>query len=82
KDNAKVIVHLNMNEKTIAFSVNGTRYPPVASWTNLPSKLYFVASTVTPGKFKILRSNNSVYDSVLAFVLIFVMIILLGFNFK
>ncbi|CAG8598536.1 5884_t:CDS:1, partial [Acaulospora morrowiae] len=42
---------------TVAFSVNGTRYPPVASWTNLPSKLYFVASIITPGKFRILRSD-------------------------
>ncbi|CAG8662831.1 1919_t:CDS:1, partial [Acaulospora morrowiae] len=57
QDNAKIIVHLNMDEKTVAFSVNGTRYPPVASWTNLPSKLYFVASIVTPGEFRILQSD-------------------------
>ncbi|CAG8729182.1 18061_t:CDS:1, partial [Acaulospora morrowiae] len=68
KDNAKVIVHLNMNEKTVAFSVNGTRYPPVASWTNLPSKLYFVASIITPGKFKILRPNTIDSDSISIFV--------------
>ncbi|CAG8760323.1 12852_t:CDS:1, partial [Acaulospora morrowiae] len=28
QDNAKIIVHLNMDDKTVAFSVNGTRYPP------------------------------------------------------
>ncbi|CAG8513532.1 11606_t:CDS:2, partial [Acaulospora morrowiae] len=54
QDNVEIVVHLNMNNKTVAFSVNGTRYPPITSWTNLPSKLYFVASLKYPGKFKIL----------------------------
>ncbi|CAG8532647.1 16830_t:CDS:1 [Acaulospora morrowiae] len=54
QDNVKIIVHLNMDDKTVAFSVNDTRYPPVASWNNLPRNLYFVASLRYPGKFKIL----------------------------
>ncbi|CAG8635304.1 6102_t:CDS:1, partial [Acaulospora colombiana] len=48
-ENAKIIVHLDMDNKTVAFSVNGTRYPPVSSWTNLPSNLYFVASLKSQG---------------------------------
>ncbi|CAG8718963.1 228_t:CDS:1, partial [Acaulospora morrowiae] len=58
RDNVEIIIHLNMDNKTVAFSVNGTRYPPVTSWTNLPSKLYFVASLIYPGKFKILRPKD------------------------
>ncbi|CAG8625656.1 9857_t:CDS:1 [Acaulospora morrowiae] len=54
QDNVEIIVRLNMDNKTVAFSVNGTRYSLVKSWTNLPSKLYFVASLKYPGKFKIL----------------------------
>ncbi|CAG8742778.1 8540_t:CDS:1, partial [Acaulospora morrowiae] len=58
RDNVEIIVHLNVDNKTVAFSVDGTRYQPVTSWTNLPSKLYFVASLCFPGKFKILGSKD------------------------
>ena len=49
----KVTVHLDMYNKTIAFTVNGTKYPNVLEWNNLPSKLYPVVSIRYPGKFRI-----------------------------
>ncbi|CAI2182910.1 2089_t:CDS:2, partial [Funneliformis geosporum] len=52
-DNSKVTVHLDMKKKTCAFSVNGTRYPVVSGWKNLPSKLYPVVSLINPGQFRI-----------------------------
>ncbi|CAG8759003.1 1604_t:CDS:1, partial [Acaulospora morrowiae] len=58
QDNVKITVHLNMNSKTVAFSVNGERYLPLPPWTNLPSNLYFVASLVYPGKFRILAPED------------------------
>ncbi|CAG8712097.1 17327_t:CDS:1, partial [Acaulospora morrowiae] len=58
QDNVKIIVHLNMDSKTLAFSINGTKYPPVTSWTNFPSNLYFVASVNWPGKFRILSPED------------------------
>ncbi|CAG8494724.1 5527_t:CDS:2 [Acaulospora colombiana] len=57
-DNAKIIVHLDMDNKKIAFSVNGTRYPPVTSWENLSSSLYFVASFKFPGRLRILHPDE------------------------
>ena len=33
-----------MNKRTLAFTVNGTKYPEVSGWNNLPSKLYPVVS--------------------------------------
>ncbi|CAG8507696.1 1959_t:CDS:1 [Acaulospora colombiana] len=56
--NAKIIVHLDMDNKTVAFSVNGARSPPVTSWNNLPSTLYFVASLKSPGKYRILHPDE------------------------
>ncbi|CAG8745920.1 uncharacterized protein OCT59_000943 [Rhizophagus irregularis] len=52
-DSTKVTVHLDMNKRTCAFTVNGTKYPEVPSWNNLPSKLYPVASLCYPGQFRI-----------------------------
>ncbi|CAG8441102.1 6310_t:CDS:1 [Acaulospora colombiana] len=48
-----ITVHLNMTDKTIAFSINGIRYPNVSAWKNLPSKLYPVASLNPPGRIRI-----------------------------
>jgi hypothetical protein len=52
-DNVKVTVHLNMDERTCAFSVNGTKYSEVSEWNNLPSKLYPAVSLCHPGRFRI-----------------------------
>ncbi|CAB5356810.1 unnamed protein product [Rhizophagus irregularis] len=52
-DSARITVHLDMNKRTCAFTVNGTKYPEVPSWNNLPSKLYPVASLFYPGQFRI-----------------------------
>jgi hypothetical protein len=52
-DNVKVTVHLNMNERTCTFSVNGTKYPAVSKWNNLPSKLYPIVSLHYPGRLRI-----------------------------
>ncbi|CAI2175249.1 8940_t:CDS:2 [Funneliformis geosporum] len=53
QDNSKVTVHLDMYKRTCAFTVNGTKYPPVAEWNDLPSKLYPVVSLKYPGQFRI-----------------------------
>ena len=31
-DGAKITVHLDMNKRTIAFTVNGTKYPVIPAW--------------------------------------------------
>ncbi|CAG8507674.1 1958_t:CDS:1 [Acaulospora colombiana] len=59
-ENSRIIVHLDMDNKTVSISVDDIRYPPVASWTNLPSKLYFVASLRYPGMFKILHPDEQI----------------------
>ncbi|GBC03177.1 hypothetical protein RclHR1_00500025 [Rhizophagus clarus] len=52
-DGTKITVHLDMNKRTCAFTINGIRYPEVAVWNNLPSKLYPVASLCYPGRLRI-----------------------------
>ncbi|GES97574.1 hypothetical protein GLOIN_2v810536 [Rhizophagus clarus] len=52
EDGTKITVHLDMNKRTCAFTVNGTKYPEVSAW-NLPSKLYPVLSLCHPGRFRI-----------------------------
>jgi hypothetical protein len=53
ENGARITVHLDMNERTWAFTVNGTKYPKVSTWNNLPSKLYPVVSLRHPGRFRI-----------------------------
>jgi hypothetical protein len=43
-DGSKITVHLDMNKRTCAFTVNGTKYPEVSAWNNLPPRLYPVVS--------------------------------------
>ncbi|GBC03175.1 hypothetical protein RclHR1_00500023 [Rhizophagus clarus] len=50
-----ISVHLNMDNKTCSFSVNGRKFPTVSFWTNIPSRVYPVASLKYPGKFRIQR---------------------------
>ncbi|GES97542.1 hypothetical protein GLOIN_2v1847831 [Rhizophagus clarus] len=50
---ATVTVHLDMNKRTCAFTVNGTRYREVSEWKDLPPKLYPVVSLCHPGRFRI-----------------------------
>ncbi|RGB27933.1 concanavalin A-like lectin/glucanase domain-containing protein [Rhizophagus diaphanus] len=52
-DGARITIHLDMNKKTCAFTVNGKKYPEVPSWNNLPSKLYPVASLYYPARYRI-----------------------------
>jgi hypothetical protein len=52
KDGTTITVHLDMNKKTCAFTVNGTKYREILEW-NLPSKLYPVVSLRHPGRFRI-----------------------------
>jgi hypothetical protein len=52
-DGARITVHLDMNKRTCAFTVNGTKYSEVSTWNNLPSKLYPVVSLYYPGRFRI-----------------------------
>ncbi|RIA81899.1 hypothetical protein C1645_881336 [Glomus cerebriforme] len=52
-DGTKITVHLDMNKRTCAFTVDGIKYPEVSGWDNLPSKLYPVVSLRYPGRFRI-----------------------------
>ena len=47
-----ITVHLDMNKRTLAFTVNGTKYSEVSCY-NLPSKLYPVVSLSHPGHIRI-----------------------------
>jgi hypothetical protein len=60
EDGAIVTVHLNMNKRTCAFTVNGTKYPEITAWNNLPSKLYPVVSLQYPGRFRIQPHQKSI----------------------
>ncbi|GBC08012.1 hypothetical protein RclHR1_07860006 [Rhizophagus clarus] len=59
-DGTIITVHLDMNKKTISFTVNGTKYPEVSAWNNLPSKLYPVVSLCHPGRFRIQPHQKSI----------------------
>ncbi|GBC05751.1 hypothetical protein RclHR1_06400001 [Rhizophagus clarus] len=53
-DGSKITVHLDMDKRTCAFTINGTKYPEVSTWNNLPSKLYPVLSLKYPaGRLRI-----------------------------
>ncbi|RGB33977.1 hypothetical protein C1646_815682 [Rhizophagus diaphanus] len=52
-DGTIITVHLDMNKRTCAFTINGIKYPEVSAWNNLPSKLYPVVSLNYPGRFRI-----------------------------
>ena len=53
-DGAKITVHLDMNKRTLAFTVNGIKYQEVSGWNNnLPSKLYPVVSLNHPSRIRI-----------------------------
>ncbi|CAG8640438.1 19924_t:CDS:2 [Rhizophagus irregularis] len=51
-DGTIVTVHLDMNKRTCAFTVNGTKYREVSEW-KLPLKLYPVVSLSHLGRFRI-----------------------------
>ncbi|RGB33781.1 concanavalin A-like lectin/glucanase domain-containing protein [Rhizophagus diaphanus] len=59
-DGTKVTVHLDMNKRTCSFTVNGTKYPKVSSWNNLPSKLYPVVSLRYPGRIRIQAHQSNI----------------------
>src|SRR5438045_3982267 len=52
-DGTKITVHLDMNKRTCAFTVNGTKYREISEWNNLPSELYPIVSLRYPGRFRI-----------------------------
>ncbi|CAG8751969.1 16753_t:CDS:1 [Dentiscutata erythropus] len=52
-----ITVHVDMDQRTCAFSVNGKRHPPV-NWTNLPSKLYPIVSFRNSGRLRIQSHVN------------------------
>ncbi|RGB33996.1 hypothetical protein C1646_703243 [Rhizophagus diaphanus] len=60
EDGARITVHLDMNKKTCAFTVNGKKYREVSEWNNLPSKLYPVVSLIYPGRFRIQPHQKNV----------------------
>ncbi|CAI2183567.1 17173_t:CDS:1 [Funneliformis geosporum] len=49
----RITVHLNMNKRICAFSVNGKKQSIFPAWNNLPSKLYPVVSFSYPGRIRI-----------------------------
>ncbi|CAB5356741.1 unnamed protein product [Rhizophagus irregularis] len=59
EDGARITVHLDMNKRTCAFTVNGKKYAEVSEWNNLPSKLYPVVSFNSPGRFQILPHQKN-----------------------
>ncbi|POG59993.1 hypothetical protein GLOIN_2v810459 [Rhizophagus irregularis DAOM 181602=DAOM 197198] len=58
KDGARITVHLDMNKRTCAFTVNGIKYREILEWNNLPSKPYPVVSLRYPGRFRILSHQK------------------------
>ncbi|CAG8444940.1 8509_t:CDS:1 [Ambispora leptoticha] len=48
---ATVTVHLDMTNRTIAFSIDGSRQP--IAWADIPSKVYPAVSLNAPGRFRI-----------------------------
>ncbi|GBC05761.1 hypothetical protein RclHR1_06400011 [Rhizophagus clarus] len=50
-NDVKITVHIDMNRRTLAFTVNGKKYPEMRH--DLPPKLYPVASLKHPGRFRI-----------------------------
>ncbi|RIA96757.1 hypothetical protein C1645_814949 [Glomus cerebriforme] len=52
-EGSKITVHLDMNKRTCAFTVNGIKYPELSNWNNLPSKLYPVVTLCHPGRLRI-----------------------------
>ncbi|CAB5363511.1 uncharacterized protein OCT59_000766 [Rhizophagus irregularis] len=49
----KVIVHLDMNKRTCAFTVDNIRYPIISKWDNLPSKVYPLVFLNYPSRIRI-----------------------------
>jgi hypothetical protein len=57
KEGAKITIHLDMNKRTLAFTVNGTKYPEL-KWNKLPSKLYPVVSLCRFSRIRICSYQN------------------------
>ncbi|CAB5166943.1 uncharacterized protein OCT59_029512 [Rhizophagus irregularis] len=53
KEGAMITVHLDMNKRTCAFTVNGIRYSEVSGWSNSPLKLSPAVSLCYPGRLRI-----------------------------
>ena len=58
-EGAKITVHLDMNNKTCVFTINGKGYPIVSNWNNLPSELHPVVSLRTSGRLRIQPHQKS-----------------------
>ncbi|RIA87113.1 hypothetical protein C1645_828270 [Glomus cerebriforme] len=54
ENGTKITVHLDMNRRTCAFTIDGIKYPEVPGWDNLPSKLYPVVSLCGSAQCRIL----------------------------
>jgi hypothetical protein len=52
-DGTRITIHLDMYKRTCSYTINGTKYPEVSGWNNLPSKLYPVVSLCQNGRFRI-----------------------------
>ncbi|RGB33963.1 hypothetical protein C1646_761075 [Rhizophagus diaphanus] len=58
-DGAKITVHLDVYEKTCAFTVNGTKTPKLSA-NNLASKFYPVVSIYNSGQIQIQSHNKEI----------------------
>jgi hypothetical protein len=52
EDGTTITIHLDMNKKTCAFTVDGIKYREISEW-NLPSKLYPVVSLYGNARYRI-----------------------------
>ena len=63
-ENDRITVHLNMEEKTCSFSINGKRYP--IAFRDLPDEIYPAVSLKTPGKARI--EHHSFVDNFILYI--------------
>ncbi|GBB84330.1 hypothetical protein RclHR1_10950005 [Rhizophagus clarus] len=61
-DGACITVHLNMNKRSCAFTVNGVKYPEVARWNNLPPRLCPLVILSHPGRIRIKSHLETLFD--------------------
>uniref|UniRef100_U9UFS2 B30.2/SPRY domain-containing protein n=2 Tax=Rhizophagus irregularis TaxID=588596 RepID=U9UFS2_RHIID len=59
-DGAKITVHLDANEKTCAFTVNGTKTPKLSACNNLTSKFYPLVSLYNSGRIQIQSHSKEI----------------------
>ncbi|GBB88636.1 hypothetical protein RclHR1_01520021 [Rhizophagus clarus] len=67
KEGDKVTVHLDMKNRTCAFSINDNRKPLVSGWKNIPSRVYPIVSLGYGSKLSIEHQGSKNIFNPLAF---------------